>query len=201
MTTALDCGTIRRIGPVEVSIGAHTADWTGDPTGMGLRALALDGVFVNPVSGRQLLEFTDNSEARIAYGDAVGVLAWIDTYGKYSDLRGFALITSFVYTDGPANDASDVGWGPFSMSALMVGDEHIVVVHSARRRENDFGLTLGRSMVVQPFWAEDPAEAFEYAPAGQTVAWTREYDDRTDHDPAAPSNDSNYLQIYGGSVA
>lgn len=154
MTVATEAlGTIRRIGPIRVNPGNHRAAWTGAPTQFG-RELSIGGTFREPDSGRAMLELVENRERRVQYGPHVGVLEWIDSWGQYAEMGGWALLTSYTYNDGPADPDSDIGWSPFTLSAIVLGHVTPSLVREARALPNDFEI-VARSLVVQPLEGDD----------------------------------------------
>lgn len=186
-------GTLRRIGPIELNVGNHSATWTGDATRLGLRIFTLSGSLREQGDGRALLELVNNASRRVAYGEAVGVLEWIDGWGDYGELSGWALLTEASYTDGPANSDADAGWAPFSLTAVMVGGRDVVLARSVLLRPNTVG-RAGLAKATQPLWARDGAFRPFLVDAGSS-AIERYYDPRTPNDVRDLSNDGELLTI------
>lgn len=169
--------TIRRIGPIEVAVGNHVAQWTGPATSLG-RDFTLSGSLREPESGRAVLELVHNTDRRSVVGQSSGVLEWLDAHDDYAELRGWCLFSAFAYTDGPANADSDSGWAPFTLNGTAFGERlRLVVARSGRIRPATITVNA-KSILAQPLWNDlDGGNAFEIDPGGDP--FEREYDPRT----------------------
>lgn len=199
MTVTEALGTIRRIGPVEVAVGNHGAAWVGTPDPLGVRDFSLSGSMREPETARMLLELVDNPDARISFGPHWGVLEYIDAWGTYADLRGWALLQSFTYSDGPQDADADVGWGPFALSGVMLGERELVATSVAAALDTDFPIAA-EQVLVQPLWGPEPAgEPFlNDAPGTPTP---RAYDPRTEVDVRNPGTDPRSLLVYRSAIS
>lgn len=186
--------TVAYFGPIAIEwLGDFHPEENGDPNEYG-QALRFS-VRVKKPQAEQLKELVDNEARRFApYGLRGGVLEPIWVQNR-PELFGFYLLHRCSLSATPTQQLLD--HKPFTLEATLLRRE-VVVTRSARARTNDFDLTA-RSLVVQPFWGEDPdGEPFVTDPGG--TPFSRKYDPRTSYNPASPATTGRNLRLHAGTV-
>lgn len=199
------------IGPVRLldSLGGTSIlfepqlTFTGTPTALGLKPGQIVGS-VEWWQAHQLDELVNNPQRRVTIGGQSGVLEPI----YFSDpmlgpLTSWCLLQSFQLgqADQTHSLQGTTGLVPYTLTLTQVGDgthRQVVVVRSARDKGNDFGVTP-QSIVVNPFWDEDPdGSPFITSPGG--TRFTREYDASFPH-VTSGTPESRQVSIYTAPMA
>lgn len=194
------------IGPVRLLDSLNNAStlfepqltFTGTPTALGLQPGQITGQ-TEWWQAHQLKELVNNPQRRVTIGGQSGVLEPI----YFSDpmlgpLTSWCLLQSFQLgqADQTHSLQGTTGLVPYTLTLTQVGDathRQVVVVRSARDKGNDFGITP-QSLVVNPFWDEDPdGSPFITSPGG--TRFTREYDAAFPHSTGGPP-DPRRVSLY-----
>jgi hypothetical protein len=180
------------LGPIALDLlGDFGPSAVGDPSDHG-EHIRLDGVVRKEVA-EQLKELCDNRDRRQTFGEYTGILELLWVQNR-PELCGPHL---FLRCDTSASHMQQLkGWVSISLDLVALTDHELVIVRSARERIDGYA---AKSLVVQPFWGENPdGEPFDVDPGG--TAFSREYDERTEYDPASLIPEPGLLAMWDDPV-
>lgn len=185
------------VGPIRVQQHCDPSfSWSSD--------LSTDATRGAQISGRldweeawAIHELIANPARRISVGQHTGVLEVIWANDELQrPFNGWYLLQSCSVDAAQRDSLTDIV--PCTISGLHLGSSRLVVSRFARALPDNFSLT-SLSLAVQPLWGENAAgQPFDVTPGGSS--FTRDYDPRTDYDPASPSTTNRKLLLQQGTV-